>query len=959
MSWNKIRIFVVLGFMFVFATTQAFGITSFTNPLDYQYWPTLRKAKGFSLIMKHINLVIGKSSPPASNERLFNSVTGRQIDDLPDLKALLMRGGAITISMRVPLAAEITTDGADNHSLKADASDADLKAMKHRVVITEVNWGTDYPHRTGAQWFELYNAGTLKSKDYIRWRTHPSLDPAVVPEPGKTFMWDADNNENTPDRKFVVLDRVATIDRFGKHWELKGADGDTADGEPDADPSTTAIDRPTDRDTNDPDNAMTSMYRKIELDATGKAYAYENGKLKGLGEGSAESSWEASKYRHKYHAGNYKGSPGGVHSTGPGGPGVGFAMNPASISPTGIIINEVRNDTSSANLDWIELFYNSDNASDAAVNIKNYELSLVRGKMKDDGSGYHESGDANFTDTSLAVLPEYQMNPGEYLVVYNRDPRTTVDLAMGKNVQDLLDKTDINKGASHKYVVAKNLNLPAEGKFLILLRTRDSADDVGKPTNIKDYAGNGFFRRLEDNKFNTYVWPFVGWTKPGDVDDNDFGGTNTFASRTMSFGRDVALNAQGKYWAKSQANRVHKNDWKTFGFMGAGYDRGLAKSVDTVASPGTPGYPNTAVNTIADDKDTASTADDYAFDGKVSISEIMYDAGPRWNLAQWIELYNSSMTETINLEGWELEIRNEDTSIEAYVDAALTFDAGTYIPPNQTLLLVSGSGASDVADNYVYNLQEKHQSDLGLTTRGRRLLSAEGFHLELRAKVNEAGESGMTIVDEAGNVEIEGATRTQAWKLPERGEVRTSIMRTYGGVFNDMNKKAMGAGPHDADPGLMEASWRQSDLMGTALTFYGHRNDVGTPGYRLGGPLPVSLSSFRPVRNTTTGHVEITWITQSELNNAGFNILRSESKTGDFSVINTKGLIAGHGTTSEKHVYTYTDTTAKPNAIYYYQIEDISMDGVRTTLQTTHLRGEVSASGKLTTRWGELKSADK
>ncbi len=934
MLWDKIRIFVVLGLTFIFATTQAFAVSGLASQSnDFYIWTQLKKDKGFELIMKSFE-----------KEDIFisNSVYAKLDTNLADLKALLTRGGAITISMRVPTATEIGENAA-NYTLKADASDADLKALKHRVIITEVNWGTDSPHRTSAQWLELYNTGALKVSDYIRHRTHSQLDPAVVPEPGKTFMWDDDDNENTDARKYVVMDRVATIDRFGKAWELKGADGDT-----DGDADTGAA--PTD---------MVSMYRKIELDATGKAYKVEGGKLKGLGDGSAEASWEASKYRHNYGQGNYKGSPGAVHSAGPGGPGVGFAMNPASISPTGIIINEVRNDTSSANLDWIELFYNSENASDAAVNIKNYELSLVMGKMKDDGSGYHESGDANFTDTSLAVLPEYQMNPGEYLVVYNRDPQRNVDLAVGKNVQDLLDKTDINKGASHKYVVAKNLNLPAEGKFLILLRTRDSADDVGKPTNIKDYAGNGFFKRVEDNKFNTYVWPFVGWTKPGDVDDNDFGGTNTFASRTMSFGRDVALNAQGKYWAKSQANRVHKNDWKTFGFMGAGYDRGLAKSVDTVASPGTPGYPNTAVNTIADDKDTASTADDYAFDGKVSISEIMYDAGPRWNLAQWIELYNSSMTETINLEGWELEIRNEDTSIEAYVDAALTFDAGTYIPPNQTLLLVSGSGASDVADNYVYNLQEKHQSDLGLTTRGRRLLSAEGFHLELRAKVNEAGESGMTIVDEAGNVEIEGATRMQAWKLPERGEVRTSIVRTYGGVFNDMNKKAMGAGPHDADPGLMEASWRQSDLMGNALTFYGHRNDVGTPGYRLGGPLPVSLSSFRPVRNTTTGHVEITWITQSELNNAGFNILRSESKTGDFSVINTKGLIAGHGTTSEKHVYTYTDTTAKPNAIYYYQIEDVSMDGVRTTLQTTHLRGEVSASGKLTTRWGKLKSADK
>ena len=138
-------------------------------------------------------------------------------------------------------------------------------------------------------------------------------------------------------------------------------------------------------------------------------------------------------------------------------------------------------------------------------------------------------------------------------------------------------------------------------------------------------------------------------------------------------------------------------------------------------------------------------------------------------------------------------------------------------------------------------------------------------------------------------------------------------------------------------------------------TYFGHHSDISTAGGRDGGPLPVSLSSFRPLRNQATGHVDIQWVTQSELNNAGFNILRSETKTGEFKVINVKGIIAGHGTTSEKHVYTFTDTTAKPNIVYYYQIEDISLDGQRTTLRTTHLRGNVSAAGKLTTTWSNLK----
>ena len=119
-----------------------------------------------------------------------------------------------------------------------------------------------------------------------------------------------------------------------------------------------------------------------------------------------------------------------------------------------------------------------------------------------------------------------------------------------------------------------------------------------------------------------------------------------------------------------------------------------------------------------------------------------------------------------------------------------------------------------------------------------------------------------------------------------------------------------------------------------------------------GDPLPVSLSRFR-AELAETG-VVLKWATESELDNAGFNILRSETKDGEFKIVNPQ-LIQGAGTTSERHTYTWTDTTAKPNVVYYYQIEDISHAGVRKQLATVRMRGYVSAAGKLTTKWGDLK----
>ena len=117
-------------------------------------------------------------------------------------------------------------------------------------------------------------------------------------------------------------------------------------------------------------------------------------------------------------------------------------------------------------------------------------------------------------------------------------------------------------------------------------------------------------------------------------------------------------------------------------------------------------------------------------------------------------------------------------------------------------------------------------------------------------------------------------------------------------------------------------------------------------------PLPVTLSRFQ-AEHTDTG-VVLKWITESEIDNAGFYIYRSQTRDGEFKVVNPT-LIQGAGTTSERHTYTWKDTTAKPNVAYYYRIEDISHAGVRKQLATVRMKGFVSAKGKLTTSWADLK----
>ncbi len=91
--------------------------------------------------------------------------------------------------------------------------------------------------------------------------------------------------------------------------------------------------------------------------------------------------------------------------------------------------------------------------------------------------------------------------------------------------------------------------------------------------------------------------------------------------------------------------------------------------------------------------------------------------------------------------------------------------------------------------------------------------------------------------------------------------------------------------------------------------------------------LPVQLSSFTAERHPDG--VLITWVTESEIDNMGFNIYRSQSKEGPFTRING-GLIDGAGTRTGTLEYTFLDTRVADRTLYYYQLEDIDVQGNRT-----------------------------
>ena len=334
---------------------------------------------------------------------------------------------------------------------------------------------------------------------------------------------------------------------------------------------------------------------------------------------------------------------------------------------------------------------------------------------------------------------------------------------------------------------------------------------------------------------------------------------------------------------------------------------------------------------------SVATADD------IMITEIMVDTG-RGRLPQWIELTNVSGAD-VSLTGWSLEITNDaadDDVIGGSVSINLSGelgigggeDAGGTL--GKSLLLVAGAGSRSS------NLEGSDRVvDVSSQCRIKGVVMSLISSMSFMIALIPPQETGvLEYGDVAGNLE-------DGWELPVSENDRSSLIRR--------GADALGTATLGTDAnGWILAS--DTPLVTGAATWYGSDKDAGTPGYDGGGPLPVSLSHFRPARDEA-GAAVITWSTQSELNNAGFFIKRSQQRDGQFKVINA-AMIQGAGTTSEKQFYTYTDTTAQPNVVYYYQIEDVSLDGNHQTLTNgIRLKGHIGAAGKLTTLWGDLKTS--
>ena len=856
------------------------------------------------------------------------------------------------------------------------------KNQRNAVRISEVMWAVDLSKRGGLndeeaaeQWVEITNDTGSAVSVFLFART--GRDSAI-------------NVDNVEDR----IGNAYNGSPGSAGWKVPGQDGN----------SWTGVD-------------FISMHR-----------SYVGGDNRGYVNGTSSGHWKASDREYLTVAADgptgvlydYIGSPGRPHSFSVSAPDTRKGVTQVPSSP--VIINEVANrHFSNSEYEWIELR----NVTGNEVNLRNWMISMV-----------YRVGDT-LVDVSLVQFPNNdnaKIAPNGVILLLASDPRYDDDhpIAVGYNVDvnanDQVDGLGLNNPDSNRQPPRQKvfdgsnggptadwgIGLPDGGDFILILRKQDnyeghrSGAGGGGGKGVAELGGNdvdkivdiaGSHRSLDASNYpastpaglnNTTLWPLVNFN--GDMRPNYGHGDlnhrrhNRLDVDRVRYRQHVKTTAKNNADGATPGNRAgtgvtHKDEgvghyaFRDAVYTGLGYRR--TARADRSYNHGTPGYDGNSVGNTGIVKATAA-------DAKVTISEIMTSTGPNAEnpvFPQWIELYNSSPTDAVNLRNWKLRFETLDADGDPMDSLMyLNFNSSRSvktIPPQQTVLVVAGNARqanSDSAtgidvfnENRVFNVyRDVGAGKFGANTR-YMFFNPTAFNISVVDKDNK-------VVDTVGNLDGDARTSdTAAWDFPmgvAADSNRTSFIRIYDdGVARagmntaESNVQPMfkeGGNRNDTDGIDAKYSWipavntEREFKVTIKSTWYGDEDDYGTPGHRVGLVLPVELSSFRPTLED--GVVTVRWTTESELDNAGFNIYRSETRDGEYKQVNTE-LIEGAGTTGERSVYSWVDQTAKPGVVYYYQIEDVSFAGDRQALAITKLKGLISAKNKLTTTWSELKEA--
>lgn len=131
----------------------------------------------------------------------------------------------------------------------------------------------------------------------------------------------------------------------------------------------------------------------------------------------------------------------------------------------------------------------------------------------------------------------------------------------------------------------------------------------------------------------------------------------------------------------------------------------------------------------------------------------------------------------------------------------------------------------------------------------------------------------------------------------------------------------------DKCAGVNVANANRINIIGGTQTAFIPMSTLGSfSGFGIGGGagtgLPVELVNIQadPIDNK---YIKISWTTATEINNSGFEVLRSEDGINFINI----GWVNGNGNSSAQIDYSHDDIDVEANKMYYYRLRQVDYDG--------------------------------
>jgi len=133
--------------------------------------------------------------------------------------------------------------------------------------------------------------------------------------------------------------------------------------------------------------------------------------------------------------------------------------------------------------------------------------------------------------------------------------------------------------------------------------------------------------------------------------------------------------------------------------------------------------------------------------------------------------------------------------------------------------------------------------------------------------------------------------------------------------------------------------WRVQSFNSGGLSAY-----TSTYSFTTGSDVTLAVQATGFMATAAVGSVRLSWKTQSETENAGFNILRADSGTTLFTLVASYAgddSLKGLGTSTTGRSYDFTDNKVTSGITYEYKVQTVSTYGVKQDLTTLFIKVDV------------------